>query len=69
MAKAACGMVRLRASGPDDNFSTLDLLSGLHGICQTLNNQVGVDSLDKNVTHRLSIAANVLSTMLYDRLM
>ncbi|HEV7611431.1 MAG TPA: hypothetical protein VGO37_06120 [Steroidobacteraceae bacterium] len=62
------GAVVLSPSGDMDDFSTMDLVVGLHGVCQALDDQVGTESLDRDGVHRLSIAANVLSSMVMQRM-
>ncbi len=46
----------------------MDLVVGLHGVCQALNDAVGTGNMDQDTTHRLSIAANVLSSIVMSRM-
>lgn len=62
------GAVVLAPSGDMDDFSTMDLVVGLHGVCQALDDTVGTDSMDKDTIQRLSIAANVLSSIIMSRM-
>jgi hypothetical protein len=62
------GAVVLAASGDMDDFTTMDLVVGLHGICQALDDQVGTETLDRDGVHRLSIAAKVLSSIVMQRM-
>jgi hypothetical protein len=62
------GAVVLAPSEDMDNFTTMDLVVGLHGVCQALDDQVGTESLDRDGVHRLSIAAKVLSSMVMLRM-
>jgi hypothetical protein len=61
------GAVVLSPSSDMDNFTTMDLVVGLHGVCQALDASVGTDA-DKDVIHRLSIAANVMSSIVMSRM-
>jgi hypothetical protein len=56
----------LRESAPDEGFSTLDLVNGLQGVCQALDGICG-DAHDSDHVFRMAMAANVLSTMLANR--
>jgi len=59
--------LRLRESDKGGDFTTLDVLSGLCGVCEALDDAVGTGSMDLDTTHRLSIASKVLSSILMDR--
>jgi hypothetical protein len=59
--------LRLRESDELEHFTTLDVLSGLCGVCEALDDAVGTGSMDLDTTHRLSIAGKVLSSILMDR--
>jgi hypothetical protein len=61
------GALLLRASHENEGFTTLDLVAGLHGVCEALDDQVGTCSLDFGAVQRLSMAARVLSSMVNDR--
>jgi hypothetical protein len=67
MASRKKGAVLLRASDENEAFTTLDLVAGLHGVCEALDDQVGTASLDLRAIQRLSMAARVLSSMVNDR--
>lgn len=56
----------LRGSSESDGFTTLDALSGLHGVCTALD-ELFSDRADINHAHNLVMAANVLSTILINR--
>jgi hypothetical protein len=56
----------LRDSDESDGFSTLDLVNGLQGVCHALDQSIG-QSFDIDYVQRLSMAANVLATMVADR--
>jgi hypothetical protein len=55
----------LRASGEQDGFSTLDLLSGTSGVCEAIDQLAG--EYDPDLIHRLGMAAKILSGMLRAR--
>jgi hypothetical protein len=61
----APGLV-LRESEPDEGFSTLDLVNGPQGVCQALD-ELCADQHDTDHVFRMAMAANVLSTMLANR--
>ena len=67
MAKRKDGTILLRASAENESFSTLDVVAGLHGVCETLDDTVGSGSMDQNTIQRLSMAARVLSSIVNDR--
>jgi hypothetical protein len=53
-------------SGEFDGYSTLDLVNGLHGVCNALDQLEGsAQSLDQ--VAELSMAAKVLSSILQNR--
>jgi hypothetical protein len=62
------GAVLLAASREGDDFSSTDLAGGLHAVCQALEDQVDMDSLDKDGVQRLAVAAKVLSSIVMQRM-
>jgi hypothetical protein len=56
----------LRDSDESDRFTTLDLVNGLQAVCYALDQNAGY-APDIDFIHRLSMAANVLATMVADR--
>jgi hypothetical protein len=58
--------LQLRESDDEGEFTTMDVLAGLCGVCQALDEVAG-NCDDANVTHRLSIAAKVLCSILDER--
>jgi len=67
MAKPKEGTILLRASAEGESFSTLDVVAGLHGVCEALDDTVGTGCMARNTIQRLSMAARVLSSILNDR--
>ncbi len=57
--------LQLRESD-EDEFTTMDVLAGLYGVCQALDEAAG-NCDDANLIHRLSIAAKVLASILDNR--
>ena len=55
----------LSESGEYDGFSTLDVLNGLHGVCEALN--TGYFENDVEISSELHIVAKVLSSILQNR--
>jgi hypothetical protein len=56
--------LRLRESDDLEGFSTLDVLNGLHGVCQALYHLEPGSELAADQYGELSTAATVLSSML-----
>jgi hypothetical protein len=59
------GGLLFRGSGKYDHFTTLDLWAGLCGVCKALDQLAGES--DPDIIHRLSMASNVLASILDDR--
>jgi hypothetical protein len=58
--------LQLLESDDDGEFTTMDVLAGLCGVCHTLD-EAGGNCDDVNVVHQLSIAAKVLCFILNER--
>jgi hypothetical protein len=63
-APRTAGQVLLRQAD-GEGFQTNDVINGLHGICEVLDERA--DDLDISVIHELSTAAKVLSSILQNR--
>ena len=60
--------LRLRQSNEEDGFTTLDVINGLRGVCVALDDYVATNSCpDVDQAANLSMAANVLSAIIADR--
>jgi hypothetical protein len=55
----------LRGSDDGDGFTTLDLVNGLHAVCEALDGSAG--TADTDFVCGLAMAAKVLSSMVADR--
>jgi hypothetical protein len=62
------GAVVLSPSSDIDEFTALDLMVGLRGVCQALDASVGTGADDADMVQRPSIAANVLSSIVMERM-
>ena len=58
--------VKLRESDEGEDFSTLDVVNGLHGVCIALDGAI-IDQFNPDNAEYLVQAAKVLSTMMRDR--
>jgi hypothetical protein len=66
-ARAQRPGVHLRESGEDDGFTTYELLSGLHGVCQAMVDRDFMRDMDIDAIECLAMAAKVLAAILHGR--
>ena len=55
-----------RESTPEEGFSTLDLVNGLQGVCLAMDSACEDQNAADHV-FRMAMAANILATLLADR--
>jgi hypothetical protein len=65
--RAQTSGVHLRESGEHEGFSTYEVLAGLRGVCDALDDRDWARNMDIDLAQRLVMAGKVLAAILHGR--